>query len=217
MKVYLTTLYRDNKSVLLFIVLMCVFRSAIADWNEVPTGSMQPTIVEGDRIWVNKLAYDVSTPFVNYSLLKLADPIRGDIIVFDSAPADKRLVKRVVGIPGDTIAMIDNVLYINQQPLSYENNVAKGHFSEVTENLFGVQHRIRVANNGSRLSSFTPLTIPADYYLAMGDNRDNSADSRVIGLIPRDEIIGRANKVVMSLNYDNYYLPRTERFLHTLL
>ena len=64
MKVYLTTLYRDNKSVLLFIVLMCVFRSAIADWNEVPTGSMQPTIVEGDRIWVNKLAYDVSTPFV---------------------------------------------------------------------------------------------------------------------------------------------------------
>ncbi|MDO6558739.1 signal peptidase I [Paraglaciecola chathamensis] len=217
MKVYLTTLYRDNKSVLLFIVLMCVFRSAIADWNEVPTGSMQPTIVEGDRIWVNKLAYDVSTPFVNYSLLKLADPVRGDIIVFDSAPADKRLVKRVVGIPGDTIAMIDNVLYINQQPLSYENNVAKGHFSEVTENLLGVQHRIRVANNGSRLSSFTPLTIPADYYLAMGDNRDNSADSRVIGLIPRDEIIGRANKVVMSLNYDNYYLPRTERFLHTLL
>lgn len=217
MKVYLTTLYRDNKSVLLFIVLMCVFRSAIADWNEVPTGSMQPTIVEGDRIWVNKLAYDVSTPFVNYSLLKLADPIRGDIIVFDSAPADKRLVKRVVGIPGDTIAMIDNVLYINQQPLSYENNVAKGHFSEVTENLLGVQHRIRVANNGSRLSSFTPLTIPVDYYLAMGDNRDNSADSRVIGLIPRDEIIGRANKVVMSLNYDNYYLPRTERFLHTLL
>ncbi|MBJ2137875.1 signal peptidase I [Paraglaciecola chathamensis] len=217
MKVYLTTLYRDNKSVLLFIVLMCVFRSAIADWNEVPTGSMQPTIVEGDRIWVNKLAYDVSTPFVNYSLLKLADPIRGDIIVFDSAPADKRLVKRVVGIPGDTIAMIDNVLYINQQPLSYENNVAKGHFSDVTENLLGVQHRIRVANNGSRLSNFTPLTIPADYYLAMGDNRDNSADSRVIGLIPRDEIIGRANKVVMSLNYDNYYLPRTERFLHTLL
>ena len=122
-----------------------------------------------------------------------------------------------MGIPGDTIAMIDNVLYINQQPLSYENNVAKGHFSEVTENLLGVQHRIRVANNGSRLSSFTPLTIPADYYLAMGDNRDNSADSRVIGLIPRDEIIGRANKVVMSLNYDNYYLPRTERFLHTLL
>ncbi|MBU3016631.1 signal peptidase I [Paraglaciecola agarilytica] len=217
MKVYLTTLYRDNKYVLLFIVLMCVFRSAIADWNEVPTGSMQPTIVEGDRIWVNKLAYDVSTPFVNYSLLKLADPIRGDIIVFDSAPADKRLVKRVVGIPGDTIAMIDNVLYINQQPLSYENIVAKGHFSEVTENLLGVQHRIRLANNGSLLSSFTPLTIPADYYLAMGDNRDNSADSRVIGLIPRDEIIGRANKVVMSLNYDNYYLPRTERFLHTLL
>jgi signal peptidase I len=216
MKAYLTSLYSENKSLLLFIVLMCVFRSAIADWNEVPTGSMQPTIVEGDRIWVNKLAYDVSTPFVHHSVLTLADPARGDIIVFDSVVSDKRLVKRVVGVPGDTIALMDNVLYVNQTPLAYKNKVEKGHFSDLTEDLLGVQHRIRIANNGSRLSSFKPVTIPADYYLAMGDNRDNSADSRVIGLVPRDEIIGRANKVVMSLNYDNYYLPRPDRFFQQL-
>jgi signal peptidase I len=212
----LTILLKDNRGMFLFIALMCVFRSAVADWNEVPTGSMLPTIVEGDRILVNKLAYDVSTPFVHHSLYKLADPTRGDIIVFDSAVSEKRLVKRVVGIPGDTVALIDNVLFINDKQIDYADFAKQDDFSEVTEDLLGIQHRIRVANKGSGLSNFSAVDIPSNYYLAMGDNRDNSADSRVIGLIPRDEIIGRAKQVVMSLNYDNYYLPRTERFMHDL-
>ena len=216
MQIKLKTLYTENKSFILFIFLMCVFRSAVADWNEVPTGSMQPTIVEGDRILVNKLAYDVQMPFSNHSLYKLADPLRGDIIIFDSEASDKRLVKRVVGVPGDTISLIDNTLYINDQQLDYVDDINSGRFTEKTEDLLGVQHRIRIANRGSALSSFTAVTIPAGYYLAMGDNRDNSADSRVIGLVPRHEIIGRAKQVVVSLNYDNYYLPRSERFLHTL-
>lgn len=216
MKVKMADLYSENKSFILFILLMCVFRSAVADWNEVPTSSMQPTIVEGDRILVNKLAYDVNTPFIHHSLYKLADPLRGDIIIFDSEVSDKRLVKCVVGVPGDTIAMIDNVLYINDQRLAYGNERINERFSDKTENLLGVQHSIRVANAGSALSSFPSMNIPTDYYLAMGDNRDNSADSRVIGLVPRTEIIGRAKQVVISLNYDNYYLPRSKRFLHTL-
>lgn len=212
----LTKLYKDNRAMVLFIALMCVFRSAVADWNEVPTGSMLPTIVEGDRILVNKLAYDVSTPFVHHSLYKLADPMRGDIIVFDSAVSEKRLVKRVVGVPGDTVALMDNVLFINGQQIGYADLANIDDFTEVTEDLLGIQHRIRVANNGSALANFRAVDIPSNYYLAMGDNRDNSADSRVIGLIPRDEIIGRAKQVVMSLDYDNYYLPRSDRFLHDL-
>ncbi|WP_166424264.1 signal peptidase I [Paraglaciecola sp. 20A4] len=216
MQIKLKTLYSENKSFILFILLMCVFRSAVADWNEVPTGSMQPTIVEGDRILVNKVAYDVQMPFSHHSLYKLADPLRGDIIIFDSEVSDKRLVKRVVGVPGDTIAMIDNTLYINDQRLEYIDDKNNGRFSDKIEDLLGVQHRIRIANGGSALSSFTTVSVPAGYYLAMGDNRDNSADSRVIGLVPRHEIIGRAQQVVVSLNYDNYYLPRSERFLHTL-
>jgi signal peptidase I len=67
--------------------------------------------------------------------------------------------------------------------------------------------------SASKLANFSEVTVPADYYLVMGDNRDNSADSRVIGFVPRDEIIGRSNKVVLSLNYENYLLPRSERFL----
>jgi len=208
--------WKENRSFVLFLALMFIFRSAVADWNEVPTGSMKPTIVEGDRIFVNKMAYDIRLPFSHYPLLTLAQPLRGDIIIFDSKVSDKRLVKRVVGLPGDRVEMRDNRLWINQQALDYQVLTLDVSSSDQLENLVGVQHAIRTANGGSSLSSFAAVTVPADMYLALGDNRDNSADSRVIGFVPRAEIVGRANKVVLSLNYDNYYLPRGERFLKTL-
>src|SRR6187402_3582202 len=94
-----SVIWKENKSFFIFVVLMLVFRSALADWNTVPTGSMKPTILEGDRIAVNKLAYDLRVPFTAISLLKLADPERGDIVVFESKASAKRLVKRVIGLP----------------------------------------------------------------------------------------------------------------------
>jgi signal peptidase I len=81
---------KENKSILVFITLMMVFRSAVADWNDVPTGSMKPTIVEGDRIFINKLAYDLRMPFSQTSLIKLNNPKRNDIVIFESKVADKR-------------------------------------------------------------------------------------------------------------------------------
>ncbi|GGY95483.1 signal peptidase I [Shewanella fodinae] len=209
-------LLRENRSLLLFILLMSVFRSAVADWNTVPTGSMKPTIVEGDRILVDKAAYDIRLPFTHISLVKLADPQRGDIIVFDSAAAGKKLVKRVVAVPGDVVAMDHNRVYLNGKALSYHALNGDNTTTDVQEDLAGIKHLIRIHNDGSTLSSFPAVTVPAGYYLALGDNRDNSADSRVIGFIPRQEIVGRSRSVVMSLNYDNYYLPRPERFWHTL-
>ena len=195
---------------------MTVFRSTLADWNAVPTGSMQPTIVEGDRILVNKVAYDIRMPFSHYSLVKRADPERGDIVIFDSKISKIRLVKRIVGIPGDTIEMKDNVLTINGSVLKYESVNSSPVFEDKTEDLLGVKHAVRVRKLGSRSSSFRSVSIPDGYYLALGDNRDNSADSRFIGLIPRDEIIGRTSSVVMSLNYDKFYLPRADRFFKRL-
>ena len=97
-----------------------MFRSACADWNTVPTGSMNPTIIEGDRIAVNKMAYDLRIPFTHISLRKLGDPERGDIAVFDSKVSDKRLVKRVIGVPGDRVAMINNQLLINDAVIDYD-------------------------------------------------------------------------------------------------
>ena len=216
MKNRLNKIWRENRSLVFFLLLMFVFRSAVADWNEVPTGSMKPTIVEGDRILVNKLAYDLRVPFTHISLVKLADPARGDIIIFDSEVSDKRLVKRVIGIPGDTVELIDNMLYINDEPLAYNNPAISDGALLQQEDLLGTRHQVRTHLHGSPFANFPRIEVPEGHYLAMGDNRDESADSRAIGFVPRNEIVGRSRSVVLSLNYDNYYIPRADRFFHTL-
>lgn len=211
MTLHLRKFWATNKSLFLFLLLMFCFRSAIADWNVVPTGSMKPTIIEGDRILVNKIAYDLHLPFTHISVVKRGDPIRGDIIIFDSKAADKRLVKRVVGVPGDTLSMRNNVLTLNGKVLAYSSLDRQDSY----ENLDGVEHMIRTRPK-SRYANFGPIKVPKAQYLVLGDNRDSSADSRVIGLVPRSEVIGRSRQVVMSLDYDNYYLPRQTRFIKTL-
>lgn len=217
MQRWLNETWQNYKSLLLFLVLMALFRSAIADWNDVPTGSMNPTIIEGDRILVNKLAYDLRIPFTHVSLFKRGDPLSGDIIIFDSEVSDLRLVKRVIGVPGDVVSMNNNVLSINGQQLSYQSLGGDQIASTVdaVEQLSGQQYTVRT-RPGSRVSSFAPLTVPQAYYFVLGDNRDNSADSRYIGFVPRDEIIGRSRSVVLSLDYENYLRPRADRFFKTL-
>lgn len=200
----------------MFLVLMFVFRSSLADWNTVPTGSMKPTILEGDRILVNKMAFDIRVPFTHVSLLKISDPEPGDIVVFDSTRQDMRMVKRIIGVPGDVVAMKKNVLYINGEQLAYLDISTSRQTVDKLEILAGKPHIVRVNKHGSQLSSFSPVKVPAGHYLVMGDNRDNSSDSRVFGFVPRNEIVGRSKSVVMSLNYDNYYLPRGDRFFHEL-
>lgn len=209
----LKNMWKENKSLLVFISLMLVFRSAVADWNDVPTGSMKPTIVEGDRILINKLAYDVNIPFIQKSIVKIADPKVNDIIIFESEAANKRLVKRVIGVPGDIVAMSNNQLTINNQKISY--NTAETFDDKVilNESIADSAHTIQLTASPSSLANFNAVKVPDGYYLVLGDNRNNSADSRMIGFVPRDEIIGRSSKVVISLDYDNYFLPRTERFM----
>ena len=92
------------------VAVLLVVRSAVADWNDVPTGSMKPTILEGDRIFVNKLAYDLKVPFTGWSLWSFDGPGRGDIVVFFSPDNGTRMVKRVVGLPGDTLELRRNRL-----------------------------------------------------------------------------------------------------------
>ena len=213
--------FKENKSLLLFISLMLVFRSAVADWNDVPTGSMKPTIVEGDRILINKMAYDLKLPFSQHSLIKFADPLRNDIVIFESKAADKRLVKRVIGVPGDIVSLHNNQLSVNQTTADYKTIAQNTDFILSEEYIAGASHSIRTQVKPGQskkypLESFSPVTIPKGYYLVMGDNRDNSADSRVIGLVPRHEIIGRSSTVVLSLNYENYLIPRSERFLKSI-
>jgi len=214
---------KSNKQFIIFILLMSVFRSAVADWYSVPTGSMQPTIKEGDRIVVHKMAYDLRLPFTDISLLSLDTPKHGEIIVFESKAADLRLIKRVVGLPGDVVAMNNEKITINgkiltYQPYSHENT--SQHSSDkdyLMETLGKISHQINVDKFASnRLSNFAPVIVPAGHYLVLGDNRRHSADSRVYGFVPHHELLGKATAIAFSVDYENYYAPRANRLFQDI-
>ncbi|MEE2891889.1 MAG: signal peptidase I [Pseudomonadota bacterium] len=212
----LRALWAEHRSILFFVLLMVVFRSSWADWNDVPSGSMEPSILVGDRILVDRAAYDLRVPLFGQRLLTFADPVRGDVVVFESAAADKRLVKRVIGVPGDVVAMRGNALVLNGEPLAYRLVSRAGHSAVFEESLPGTPHAIRLSATPSLRASFDPVTVPAGHYLVLGDNRDSSADSRAFGFVPREEIIGRSDRVVLSLDYEAWFMPRFERFGETL-
>src|SRR5512143_1661768 len=111
---------KEIQPLLVLALVICSIRSSLADWNDVPTGSMKPTILEGDRVYVNKLAYDLKVPFTTWHLAQWANPQRGDIAVFYSPHDGKRLVKRVIGLPGDTIELRQDRLFLNGEPVAYE-------------------------------------------------------------------------------------------------
>ena len=112
-------LLKLSRDIAIMALLIFGARSAIADWNHVPTGSMKPTIVEGDLIFVNRLAYDLKVPFTTWHIAEWDQPKRGEIVVFFSPANGDRLVKRVVGVPGDIVAMHRNRVFINGKPLAY--------------------------------------------------------------------------------------------------
>jgi signal peptidase I len=209
-----------NRGFITFMLCMVVFRSAVADWNVVPTGSMQPTIRIGDRILVDKLAYDVRLPLTHVSLRHLADPQRGDIVVLDSHAAHERLVKRVISLPGDEVAMRGNVLFINGQAASYVARSYTGIHDDLRdpahydiERYGTMRHAVRLSDDRpSPARNFGPVKVPPGQYLLLGDDRDNSMDSRYFGFFPRNEIVGRARHVVASLDPEHHYLPRADRF-----
>lgn len=222
----LITLWRSYRGLLLFLVLMLGFRSAWADWVTVPSGSMNPTILEGDRLLVDKHVFGLRVPLTLLHLTKGQDPSRGDIVVFDSPENGTSLVKRVVGVPGDVVALDHRGLVVNGVVAQYSAGDA-GRLSSLLEStleqnpvllreaMLGKEHDVM------RLPyryepGFDEVVVPKGMYFMLGDNRDNSADSRYFGFVPRRNIVGRATRVLVSLNPDAHYLPRQNRFLTAL-
>jgi len=219
-----------KKQVWPFVWVLAVFgtmRSAIADWNDVPTGSMNPTIIDGDRIFVNKLAYGLRVPFTQTWIRQWSGPKRGDIVVFSSPKDGTRLVKRTIGLPGDVIQMQHDVLIINGQPAQYQNgpsslttelpSAIRSQQPEILRETVGDKtHAVLILPMVRAIRDFSPITIPAGKYLMLGDSRDNSMDSRYWGFVDRDLIAGRAVGVAFSLDYDDWYLPRLDRFFKGL-
>jgi len=217
---------QELKPLLIMVLVMFAVRSAIADWNDVPTGSMKPTILEGDRVFVNKLAYDLKVPFTTWHLAQWDNPKRGDIVVFFSPADGVRLVKRVIGLPGDRIDLVNNKVLVNGAPVKYEalsqETIAELPAAEqprhqfATEELAGHPHPVMTTPALPARRSFGPVIVPEGKYFMMGDNRDNSFDSRFYGSVERRQIVGRASAVVISLDRGDHYLPRWHRFFTVL-
>jgi signal peptidase I len=221
-------LWREWRGFLLFIAIMLTFRSAIADWNQVPSGSMKPSILVGDRIVVDKLAYDLRVPFTLVRIARWGEPRRGDVVTFPSPRDEVLYVKRVIGVPGDVVELRNNRLFLNGTPAQYteltDTEIAgldvdhKSRYRFYREQLGDLSHivMLRRDREGSDYQSFPPVEVPPHSYLMLGDNRDDSGDYRVIGWVDRDRILGRAHAIAFSLDYERHYLPRLRRFFEGL-
>ena len=176
----------------------------------------------GDRVVVNKLAYDLKVPFTTYEIAKWADPQRGDIVVLFSPVDGVRLVKRVVAIPGDQVSAIENQLYVNgkkmptTRPTGPFADDEQGMTFVASETLAGKTHQVMYTPQVPALRSFGPIVVPPGKYFVMGDNRDNSNDSRFIGFIDRQRIVGKALAVAFSLDRNHHWVPRFNRFFTKL-
>jgi signal peptidase I len=186
---------------------------------------MKPTIMEGDLVAINKLAYDFKVPFTLARLAEWSQPANGDIVVFFSPKDGMRLVKRIVASPGDTIEMRGNVLFLNGRELRYTIADTHPFTPEIYEDLHPVvakendddkAHWVMALPSRPARRDFPPVTVPPGKYFMMGDSRDNSFDSRFFGFVDRKQIVGRASRVIFSLDRNHYYIPRIRRSFSSL-
>jgi signal peptidase I len=220
------TLWRDWLWPYLSIAVIIIpLRSAIADSNWVPSGSMKPTLLEGELIYVNKLAYDLRVPLTFKRVARWDSPHAGEVVVFFSPEDGKRLVKRVIGVPGDSIELRNEVLIVNGHPLKYDEVDAAAVRDEVYEDpkpIVAIEHgpskshNVMVLPSRSAMRSFGPIVVPDGKYFMMGDSRDNSYDSRYFGVVDRDQIVGRAQRVIISFDINRHYGPRFARFFEAI-
>src|SRR3954469_7811273 len=168
-----------NKGFIVFLLCFGVFRTAVADWNPIPSGSMRPTLLEGDVVLVNRLAYDVKLPLTDIVVAPLGEPRRGDIVTFSSPRDGTRLIKRIVGLPGDRIEMHDDALTVNGVAARYDqwarvpDAVAPGRLVDAvhaTEQLAGSRRAIQFLPAVRARRDMAPLTVPAGCYFMLGDN-----------------------------------------------
>jgi signal peptidase I len=203
------------KSFFPVILIVFLLRSFLVEPFKIPSGSMVPTLVVGDFILVNKFAYGIRIPLINKKIIGVGEPTRGDVMVF-RFPEDTSLdyIKRVVGIPGDRIVYENKKLFINgveqpQKRIADYLHPERIHYSrQFLEKLGGVEHALLVEEDASPAIPFLrpfpfrenctynnegmACTVPPGHYFMMGDNRDNSADSRVWGFVPDENIVGKA-------------------------
>lgn len=191
------------------LLLVVIVRSFLYEPFRIPSGSMIPTLLIGDFIFVDKHAYGIRLPVLHTKIVELGDPERGDVMVF-RLPSDPGVnyIKRVVGLPGDTVVYRNRQLFINGEPVELDSLRAdERHFSVygqvAMEQLGDARHPVRI--DPRRPSREGRYVVPAGHYFMMGDNRDNSQDSRfpLVGFVPEANIVGKAVRIWMSWDFTN--------------
>ncbi|MBI5207544.1 MAG: signal peptidase I [Candidatus Firestonebacteria bacterium] len=182
------------KSIIFALIIALVLRSSVVEANYIFSGSMTPTLLAGDYILVYKTAYNIRIPFSDISIFHIGNPERGDIVTF-VYPHDKSkiFVKRVVGLPGDVVEIRNQKLLINNEQIHYERmpNFDSIYLS-FNEHLGEHIHTIIERNERSLYGEYGPIVVPEGNYFVLGDNRDNSADSRFWGFVPYKNVLGKA-------------------------
>jgi signal peptidase I len=173
---------------LVLISFMLIARSTLADHYYVPSGSMEPTLMPGDHVVVNKSAYGLRVPFTNQVIALQENPQRGEVVIFDSPENDVRLIKRVVAVGGDKVSVIKGRVVINGQFLVTPQN-------PIIEVYGSREARLNLADGGG--PDLPELQVPQDHVLVLGDHRGNSHDGRFFGTVPVGELYGRATGVFL--------------------
>jgi signal peptidase I len=183
-------LLREGASVLAAVAVALVTRSSLADHYVVPTGSMLPTVQLEDHVLVSKLAYGVHLPLLHGYVARFGGPARGDVVVLTAPDTGEVLLKRVAAVPGDRVEVRDGALEVNGRPIRIED------IDGVPYEALGAKaHPLDLDDGGG--PDLGPVTVPADRYLVLGDNRGNSRDGRYFGLVDRDGILGRVKGVLL--------------------
>lgn len=186
------------------ILLVVVLRSFVAEPFRIPSSSMEPSLLPGDLVLVNKFSYGVKLPLTHATVIPLGKPETGDIVVF-KYPLDERVnyIKRLIGKPGDKISYRDKQLFINDEQVAtdlIERLPGQGYTIDAfTEELPGKTHDIHVIPQAANKYQFTDIVVPEGQYFVMGDNRDNSNDSRVWGFVPEENMLGKAMFIWMHV------------------
>lgn len=208
---------RELKELLIIGLLIFTGRSVLADWYQVPTGSMKPTILEGDRVFVAKCAYQIRFPFSAVRLFSVAAPKRGNVVVVRNPDGGSTpLVKRVVGLPGNVVELKGERLFVNGifQPLKLHPAVIEPDEPAWvgTEKLGGRVHPVQILPDRPAMRSFGPVRVPTGEIFLMGDNRDDSRDGRYFGPRPISDLLGKAEGIFWSWNPAFWKGPRLSRF-----
>ncbi|MSR06332.1 MAG: signal peptidase I [Gemmatimonadetes bacterium] len=200
------TTWEWTKSIAVALVIWVVVRSLLVEAFRIPSGSMENTLQIGDFLFVNKTLYGAEIPLTNRHLPAIREPKRLDIVVFRSVQEEGlNIVKRVIGMPGDTVSMKDNVVHINGRPLKEPYAIKTELLTdpEWPEMRAWQVKRVLTKNRDAyrpTLKNWGPIVIPRDSFMVMGDNRDNSYDSRYWGFLGRDRIRGRPLVIYYSYN-----------------